>query len=189
MKRIFKKKEKVALPIMLVLTVECSDLEIREKITKGLIENIEKKIEVLGEREFALTLGTPPISMEDYFPSASLPLYQKLSRDLFRKQEVRTKFYFESGVEYLVKAEAKEKKWGELETGRIKTAETAELKLLEIKSGNVLLEENFKQGGFEIVAPERIGSKFASKVNKRLNQLRKERKKEEKERRKKLLAY
>lgn len=188
-KKITKKKEKPALPKMLVLTIQCEDLEVSEKITKGLIENIEKKIEVVGEKDFAMTLGTRPIAMEDYFPSGSFPLFQKLSRDLFRKQEVRTKFYFEAGVDFLAKGEAKEKKWGELETGFVKTAETAELKFLDLKTGTVLLEERFEQGLFEIVAPERIGTKFAGKINKRLNQLRKQQKKEQKERRKRLRIY
>lgn len=174
---------------MLVLNIQCENLEISEKITKGLVENIEKKIEVLGEKEFALTFSTRLLAMADYFPSGSFPLYAKLGRDLFKKQEVRTKFYFEAGVDYLVKGEAKEKKWGKLQTEYIKTAETAELKFLDLKTGAVLLEEKFEQGLFEIVAPERIGAKFAGKINKRLSQLKKQQKKEERERRKRLRIY
>ena len=39
----------------------------------------------------------------------------------------------------------------------------------------------YKQGAFEIVAPERIGAKFASKVNKKLKAMRKQERKVQKE--------
>ena len=70
----------------------------------------------------------------------------------------------------------KEKKLSELEEGNLVTAESASLNLLDLKSGRMALTGAFKQGGFEIVAPERIGAKFADRVNRYFKELRKQRK-------------
>lgn len=198
-KIIVKLLEKKVPPKIVVLPILCENSETGEKITKGLVENIDKKVEALDQKNFKLFLASYSIHIEEYLPAEIStspfevpvgtltqisPTLKYFSKELFEKAEIRGRFYLESGINYLVVGQAKEQKWGPLEIENIKTAEKAEFKLLELKSGRILLEENFKQGSFEIVAPERIGSKFASKINKKLKQIRKQARKIEKASRK-----
>lgn len=102
-------------------------------------------------------------------------------RDVSLNEFFRTKVRLETGLAYIVKGSAKEQKLSALEVGNLQTAETAEVKMIELEKGTVLFSDNFKQGSFEVVAPDRIGSKFAAKINKKLKAMRKQEKKIQKE--------
>lgn len=192
-------REKKVLPKMLVLPFACENDEIGKTIAKGFMENMDKNIAVLDQKEFENLLSS--ISLRNKIlvggtTEAKLPgnttdfaslrnteqrpkLVISFSTSAFFKtllieESFRTKVRLETGLDYVVSGRAKEKILEELEAGNLKTAETAEMKLLELKSGEILSEEIFKQGLFEIVAPDRIGSKFAAKVKKKLKEIRKQ---------------
>lgn len=198
--KFFTKRQEMKVQVLLALPFYCENYQVAEEITKNFKETLNKKTEVVDLKGFDSYLSSHPIRMPEYFPdsvkkssgaaSFSSPknitvstssamgssLFEKLINDLFEKEEVREKFYRESGIDYIVIGKAKEKELTELEYGNLVTAETAEMKLLELRTGEILLDESFKQGVFEIVAPDRIGKKMASKVNGKLNQIRKEEK-------------
>lgn len=193
-------KEEKVLPKILVFPFEIENAGLTEKITKGFVGELNKDLEILDSQKFQASLTTHPVRMSPYFPppvstatpnvespvfvpkipistiSILSPPMQQLAVDLFKKEDVRAKFYQESKIDYFVTGRGKEQERGDLEAAIVNTAETVQMKLLDLKSGELLLEENFKQGSFEIVAPDRIGSKLASKVNQRLRELWKEEK-------------
>lgn len=214
-KKMTKKKPKPILPKMLVAPFLCDNGEIGDMITKRFVENINKNIMVMDYQQYQVYLtsraaikelesksqitesvstasavmeskSTPvPKMLESETTGQIFSFMDRLSQDLFKSEDARTKFYQENEIDYFVIGKAKEKVLTELELGNIKTAETAEMKLLEIKTGQTLVDESFQQGYFEIVAPDRIGKKFAKRVNDKFKQMKKEvkiKKKKEKKR-------
>jgi hypothetical protein len=189
-KTIAQRREK-RFPRMIVLPFACENGGIGSKITGSLVENVDRRIEAFDEEKFELLLSSisrnrslqanadpsKDPSLEPIISFSSAAFF----RDLVNNEMFRTKVNIETRLDYAVAGSAREKKLSELEAGNLVTAETAEMKLLELKTGKILLAETFKQGSFEITAPDRIGSKFAAKVNKKLKEIRKQNQKIEKE--------
>ena len=172
---------------LLFLPFYCENAKVGLEISKGFTTKINKNFELIQMNKFKAYISSHPIDLPDYFPAGSSIFisvstgahssdspFERLMNDLFYKEDVREKFFMQSGIDYLVIGKAKEQDLSDLQFGNLVTAETAEMKLLELKTGELLVEDTFKQGLFEIVAPDRIGSKFAVKVNDKLNQLKKE---------------
>ena len=86
-------------------------------------------------------------------------------------------------MDYIAVGGAFEQKQNELEFGNLQTASTAQLLLLDLRNGKVILNETFTQGYFEIVAPERIGRKFAGAVKEKFSDIEDEYKRMEKKKR------
>ena len=124
---------------------------------------------------------TKPLTMSVGTMTQITPEIEQFAKDLFKKDDVRSEFYRQSKIDYCVAGTANEQRLSELEAGNLITAENAEMRLLDLKTGDILLEANFKQGMFEIVAPERIGSQFASKVTRKLWIMKKDEKQKVKE--------
>ncbi|OGR97348.1 MAG: hypothetical protein A2902_00475 [Elusimicrobia bacterium RIFCSPLOWO2_01_FULL_64_13] len=104
--------------------------------------------------------------------------------ELLRKKAFRDAVRRQTGLDYVAAGTAREEKRDAMDGENLKTAETASVKVLELESGSIFLEENFKQGLFEIVAPDRIGKKFAVRLNKEIKDLGKYEKKKAKEEKK-----
>ncbi|OGR78240.1 MAG: hypothetical protein A3I11_01635 [Elusimicrobia bacterium RIFCSPLOWO2_02_FULL_39_32] len=178
-KGIKKVKVEKIVPRMIVLPFDCAELTVEEKMTKGFIENIHEKVIVLDSEKLQFYLTTRSVHMDEIDLSSS-SITKSFNRVL-RNEAVLKRFFEQSQIQYLVMGKAKEKLLGELEIGNLITAETAQMKLIGFQRGEVLLEESFKQGLLEVVAPERIGSKFAAKVNKKLKKIWKEERRKEKQ--------
>lgn len=179
-------------PVLLVLPVTCENNKIGEDITLGLIGNIGGGAEVLDVKKFevyltsrAMALGKPATALSlssGPVPPAELPpSAAELLEDVRKSEKARRRLREQSGIHYLVFGKAKEKNLSELEINNLVTAETAEMKLIDLGEDEVLSHEFFKQGFFEIVAPDRIGGKFASIINRKLKQINKDRKNARKE--------
>lgn len=209
-----KKKEKLERPRIVVLNFSCESSKVGDEITKGLVENVAGKVIVLDQEEFQVLLSSITRQKDamreadaemkkfrDDVPedlaelilgkSAAGSVYEPIVfssatffRDLVRDNEFRSKVLNDARVHYVVSGSARYKRLGTLETGNLETAETASMKVLDLNRGFIMMDENFKQGFFEIIAPGRIGKKFAFRVNRELKQMRKEDKRRKKERRK-----
>jgi len=197
LKRLIGRGEKPALPRVLVLGINCKNQEIANKILKGILTNITPKVESFDSAGFELLISSithkkaglpPPIP-----PLAGqLPRYEKglvpvidFSSSTFygqleKSQYFRSKINLEVDLDYVVVGEAKEKELSELEEDNLVTAETASLKMISLHDGSFPVKTDFKQGFFEIVAPDRIGSKLAQPINKHLKTVRKTVKREAK---------
>lgn len=218
--KMWTRKEPPALPKMLVVPFEADSYKIGFIISRGLSDSIEKKVEVLDQKQFQFLVSSLSVSMDAYalkpveastpsesaalrepppraeppaaaaapapavvLPYMSIPVepplydWNKFARVMLVSEDNRVRFYNQSGVEFLVFGSAKEKKLDALEAGNIETAETADMKLVSLKTGETLLESGFQQGFFEIVTPDRIGGKFADKINRKFKEMRKAEKK------------
>ncbi len=208
LKKMTTPKPKPELPAMWVMPITCENGDISKKLTEGFIENIPKKIQVMDTRNYEMYLtsritrfemekiryaqeegtaaSTQPITLKIEPIKLSSSSFRDIINTVSGKEEDRIKFYHESGLDYLVFGKAKEKELDELELGNLLTAETAELKCISLKTGEFWIDEQFKQGMFEVVAPDRIGKKFAQIFEKKLKKTDKAAKKAEKLRRKRL---
>jgi hypothetical protein len=186
------RREKPALPRVLVLGVACGNQEIADKISEGILANITSKVESFDPAGFELLIssithkkaglppppyGQPPVYENGLVPAidfSSSTFYGKLEKS----QYYRTKVNLEVDLDYVVLGEAREKKLTELEEDNLVTAETASIKMLALRDGSFPVKAGFKQGFFEIVAPDRIGGKLADRINKYLKTVRKAAKRE-----------
>ncbi len=187
-KALTRKREKETPPKMLVFPFISNDQEIGNKITQSLIESVDSKVEVLDLQKFKLLLSSTSLSMDIYLPAnipASALTQENFFKEVINKTESRNEFYKDTGIDYVVMGKAKKMTLTELEIGNLETAESAQMQFVEVKNGGILLDEKFKQGLFEVVAPDRIGAAFASKVNKKIKAIRKELKRKLKAERKK----
>ncbi len=195
-KTMMGKGEKKSIPRILVLGVKCAaNQEIGDQIADGILANMTPKVESFSAFGYELLIssitrkkaGLPPPS-GTYIPpydEKTKPAIEFSSstfyKDLTKSQYYRTKVILETGLDYVVTGEAKEQNLSELEVGNLVTAESAQIKLMELRTGEFVVEDTFKQGLFEIVAPDRIGIKLAGKINKYFSSVRKAEKKEAKE--------
>lgn len=177
-------------PRMLILPFSCDDAELGATITQGFTKEITSKVDLLDPASFQLYLATHSARAQALPGFASLPGVPALSSgpapsgqpqalsasDLLsglpQSAEARRRLYKDGGVAYLAAGEAREQVWSELESGYIKTAATASVRVWDLETDELLSEEIFKQGSFEIVAPDRIGAKLADRVNRRLREVR-----------------
>ncbi len=194
-----KKKDKEIPPRLLLLGIQGDNADIAGKIGEGVLSNITPKVEAFGPAGFELLISSitrkraglplaassdnsaPPSDLKPVIDFSSSTFYSQLSKS----QYFRTKVNLETGLDYVVIGEAKEQKLSELEQGNLLTAETASIKMMDLKSGEFVVKDQFKQGLLEIVAPERIGIKLAGRINKYLATVRKEEKRESKQLQKK----
>jgi hypothetical protein len=190
---------KPKLPAILVLPFTCDNKEIGAAITKGFKDEITTRLEILDPGSFRLYIATQnarvsqklpgftplpgipqisssaaPSSDELAPPAPKGPSPDELLQGLPNDSQARRRLRKESGVAYLVAGQAKEQVQTELEAGNIKTAATASVRVWDLETNELLSEEAFKQGFFEIVVPERIGSKLAERVNRRFKEIRRE---------------
>ena len=156
--------------ILFFLPFACENQKIADEISKGFEENLSQKVELLKLDNFGSYISSHSVQVPGYIEKGQVQL-ENLINDLFKKDDVRELFAEKTGIDYLVVGKAKEQKQTELELGNVVTAETAEVRMLELRTGEILLDEGFKQGLFEIVTPDRIGKKLALKVNLRLDQV------------------
>ncbi|OGR89128.1 MAG: hypothetical protein A3A86_05740 [Elusimicrobia bacterium RIFCSPLOWO2_01_FULL_60_11] len=173
------KKEKPAVPRVLVMGVECGNAEIGDLIAKGLLSNVTPSVESFDSAGFEVLISCITLKRRAEAPVidfSSSTFYGKLEKS----QYFRTKINLEVDLDYVIVGEAKEKKLSDLEEGNLVTAQTAGIKMLSLHDGSFPVKADFKQGIFEIVAPDRIGAKLADKVNKYLKTVRKAAKKEAK---------
>lgn len=172
------KVEKIV-PRMIVLPFDCRELTVEEKMTQGFIENLNKKVEVLDYEKFKFYLTTRSVQIAeiDFSTHSLVKSFNRILRD----ETLLKSFFDQTQIQYLMMGKAKEKLLSDLEISNLITAQTAQMKLIGLETGVVLLEESFKQGLFEVVAPERIGSKFADKANKKLKKIWKAERRKEKE--------
>ncbi len=106
--------------------------------------------------------------------------YSKLVADLFRKRAAREQFYKTTEIEYVAIGRAKEKKLSALEAGNLITLQTADIKIMDVKTGEIIVDDSFKQGIFEVVAAERVGKKLANKVIDKFKEIAKDDKRQRK---------
>jgi hypothetical protein len=182
-------------PKLLVLPFVCDSPEIGVAVAKGFKREVTSKIEALDPASFQLFLATRSAQSQMLPGFASLPGVPALSSasvpsnsngappalsaaellsDLPQSAQARRRLHKDGGIAYLVAGQAKQQIWSELEAANIKTAATASIRVWDLETDELLSEETFQQGGFEIVAPERIGAKLADRVNRRLNDIRRE---------------
>ncbi len=214
LKSLMKKGEVPEKSKMLIFPFDCDcqTVEISSAVTYGFISGMPKTILVMDLQGFETYLATRSIRLEeialsnnaaprvenssssaatiDALPPAPFN-YSIMIRDLFTKQAARKQFYKVTGIQYIAVGRAKEKILGPLEEGNLKTAQTADVKLMDAETGEILVDDSFKQGLFEIVAPSRVGIKLANKVMNKMKDIAKEQKlklKEEKTRAKRRRA-
>jgi len=194
------KGEKPALPRVLVLGLESDNSEIADKITLGLLTNLTTKVESFDPARYELliscityrraNLPPPPQGVGPTYTETFKPVVDFSSSTFYsqleKSQYFRTKVYLETDLDYVVTGQAKEQERSELEQDIIVTAKTASVKMLSLHDGSFPVKTEFKQGFFEIVAPDRIGSKLADRINNYLKTVRKTEKREAKQLRQKL---
>lgn len=194
LKVITGRKEKPAVPRVLVLGINCENQEIAGKIMEGILANITSSVESFDPAGFDLLISSitrkrarlphPPSGQPPVYENGLAPVIDFSSSTFYSKLEksqyFRTKINLEVDLDYVVVGEAKERKLSELEEGNLVTAETASIKMLALHDGSFPVKTDFKQGFFEIVAPDRIGGKLAERINKYLKTVRKAAKREAK---------
>lgn len=186
------KKQVPVIPKMLVFPVDCDcpTQEIGTDITKGFVESMPKKMQVFNLQEFEKYLSSRTVTLDQILTAVKtdagstpgeIPSYSTLVRDLLTKSKARASFYQLTEIDYLVVGRAKEKVLTGLEEGNLRTAQTADIKMMDLKTGEILVDESFRQGRFEVVAPNRIGYKLANQVDSKLDQIKKEQKQKAKD--------
>jgi TolB-like protein len=165
-------RPKPRVPVVLVLPFKCENSEVAGKITQGFVENLTgKKAEGMDLAKYELVLASNALLMKgttDWVEinDSSSTFFSRLSRD----EDLRRAVVRQAGVDYVVGGSAMEQKWSEIDMANIATAESAEFIFFDLRAGKMECYGEFKQGIFEIVAPDRIGSKLASQVIKYLKE-------------------
>ena len=177
-KKIIGRGEKPVLPRVLVLKIDCDNPEIGNKILVGILANLTPKVESFNSDQFELLISSITRKKAASQLSKTLVPVIDFSRETFysqleKSQYFRSKINLAVDLDYVVVGQAKEKALSELEEDNLLTAETASLKMLSLHDGSFPVKADFKQGFFEIVAPDRIGFKLAKPINKYLKTVRK----------------
>ncbi len=200
-----KYQPRKVIPRILVLPFACPNSEISKKMTEGFVDDINKKIPVITEDKFEIHVTSmarmaalrklsldggrerdrdrdrerePEPEKPDFLVAFSS---NSFFREVARKEAWRNKLYLDYDVYYVVLGAAREKKLSSLEMGNLVTADSADIRILDVKTGQIFLEDYFRQGDFQVLAPDHIGSKFADKFNKKYKQVLKDAAKKEKE--------
>ncbi len=126
--------------------------------------------------------STPPAAPPAADPFAAPPAesYSSLVASLFTKRAARERFFKATEIEYVVVGRGKERVLDALQAGNLITLQNADIKLLDVKTGEVIVDDSFKQGIFEIVAADRIGKKLADKVIDKFKEIAKDEKRQRK---------
>ncbi len=207
-KSMLKKKEALQKPQMFVFPFDCDCVEVTlsSSVTTGFMKGLPESVEPLDLQGFESYLTTAGVTMADVTgeapptapsapaesldPSAPPPMaepappvsinYSVLVANLFTKRAARERFHKTTGIEYLVIGRAKERKLSSLEAGNLITVQTADIKVMDAKTGEIIVDDSFKQGGFEIVAADRVGKKLAAKVIDKFKEIAKDAKRQRK---------
>ncbi len=128
-------------------------------------------------------VAAPPLgSTESVVPMRSLPPIPRFKSlvSVVDNQKFRQSLYEDYQIDYVVMGSAKKQDLSEMEFGNLETAATAYMTIVDLATGEILADEKFVQGYFEIVAPDRIGKKFAGVLNRKIKLIDKENKKAQK---------
>jgi len=183
-KKVKSRRRRLIPPRVLVLKVECDNPAVGSAIADGLLDNITKKVEAFNSEGYELIISSITRRKQKYSESEVPPVINFSSATFYaqleKSQYFRTQVLLETDLDYVIVGKAKEKDLSDLEFGNLITAETASVRMMELKTGRFVVTQSFKQGYFEVVAPERIGKKFTPRINKFLSRIRKSAKREAK---------
>lgn len=147
-----------------------------KKKSVGLTDKLVAQDPILGGQaqvEVKEEESVPDVDIRDF-------LTQRLRKD----PAFQRAFYEKGGVRFFGLGQSKEMVLTELEFGNLQTAETASIEIWDLKQSELILNESFRQRGFEIVAPERIGKKLALEINKVFSEIYRKEERQAKEARK-----
>lgn len=209
MKSMLAKKVPPPKPQIFVFPFDCAcqDVSLSSRVTTGFISGLPQTVEPLDLKGFEMYLSTRHISMAevtgaapaapsapsdpaspggaappvaDPFAAPPTESYSSLVASLFTKRAARERFFKATEIEYVVVGRGKERVLDALQAGNLITLQNADIKMLDVKTGEVIVDDSFKQGIFEVVAADRIGKKLADKVIDKFKEIAKDEKRQRK---------